>query len=257
MPPCIICLKQADSKNGGKMLPTEKKRLEAYCNALGVDTELFNNIQTRRYMCLSHFDDDQFFTYRGKRSLKLNALPRAISDEERAKIINTTVTRFRRPKSNAKQFIGDPKYLYRKSAREKYEERFRKFNAEKSVVVNCPIKVLKPVIEKTEHPTITVTATAECPIIPIKQTLRRNPTMKFLVKQPEEHSDISASTSFPSLPKKETSTTNETMASSSFNTSSNVSDVYDTECDNSSLTPQEILQQMIFNQIGIKNENDS
>uniref|UniRef100_A0A914PNQ5 THAP-type domain-containing protein n=1 Tax=Panagrolaimus davidi TaxID=227884 RepID=A0A914PNQ5_9BILA len=87
MPPCPICGKNIHF-NEGRMLPDfGMPRRKEYCKALGVPPDTFNHIKTRRAMCFSHFDADQF--HMGRHILKRSALPKRFTEKERFILLNS------------------------------------------------------------------------------------------------------------------------------------------------------------------------
>uniref|UniRef100_A0A914YFH3 THAP-type domain-containing protein n=1 Tax=Panagrolaimus superbus TaxID=310955 RepID=A0A914YFH3_9BILA len=68
MSPCPVCGNHVDAKSG-KLLPTSKKTLQDYCHSMGIPNTSFQDIETRRYVCYSHFGKNQFYIVDGQKKL--------------------------------------------------------------------------------------------------------------------------------------------------------------------------------------------
>uniref|UniRef100_A0AC34FUK8 THAP-type domain-containing protein n=1 Tax=Panagrolaimus sp. ES5 TaxID=591445 RepID=A0AC34FUK8_9BILA len=68
-----------------------------YCASLGVPEEFYHRLQNRRYICLKHFDEHMFTMRYGKRVLKVDALPKKLSETEKHFLFTTNfnVTSYR------------------------------------------------------------------------------------------------------------------------------------------------------------------
>uniref|UniRef100_A0A914PUW0 THAP-type domain-containing protein n=1 Tax=Panagrolaimus davidi TaxID=227884 RepID=A0A914PUW0_9BILA len=85
MVPCPICGKNIlKITEGGTMPKFGSLKRQEFCAALGVPPSIFNKIQTRRKVCLSHFDEDQHV-------LKDSALPRKLTEKEKFILFNSDV----------------------------------------------------------------------------------------------------------------------------------------------------------------------
>jgi hypothetical protein len=106
MPPCPICGKNIHF-NEGRMLPDfGMPRRKEYCIALGVPPDTFNHIKTRRAMCFSHFDADQF--HMGRHILKRSALPKRLTEKERFILLNSGFNKARIRQVDETDFIPPP-----------------------------------------------------------------------------------------------------------------------------------------------------
>jgi hypothetical protein len=106
MPPCPICGKNVRF-NEGRMLPDfGMPRRKEYCIALGVPPDTFNHIKTRRAMCFSHFDADQF--HMGRHILKRSALPKRLTEKERFILLNSGFNKARFRQVDVTDFTPPP-----------------------------------------------------------------------------------------------------------------------------------------------------
>uniref|UniRef100_A0A914ZB83 THAP-type domain-containing protein n=1 Tax=Panagrolaimus superbus TaxID=310955 RepID=A0A914ZB83_9BILA len=94
---CPICNKPVDARNGKYFPPKGTVNRDAYCDEMGVSRDVFDHIETRRYMCDSHFDEE--LNVGGTRK-KNTALPKPLNEEEKSFVLSFgAAERFRKPKT--------------------------------------------------------------------------------------------------------------------------------------------------------------
>uniref|UniRef100_A0A914Y049 THAP-type domain-containing protein n=1 Tax=Panagrolaimus superbus TaxID=310955 RepID=A0A914Y049_9BILA len=97
--PCPICGKGMNMLTKARTFPEHgTARRRDFCIALGVPHNTFDHIRTRRKMCFSHFDEEEF--YIGRHILKHCAMPRELTEREKFILFNSDFNkaRFRRRK---------------------------------------------------------------------------------------------------------------------------------------------------------------
>uniref|UniRef100_A0AC34FAS0 THAP-type domain-containing protein n=1 Tax=Panagrolaimus sp. ES5 TaxID=591445 RepID=A0AC34FAS0_9BILA len=113
--PCPVCGKGINLRDKGRTFPeygTIKRR--DFCIALGVPENTYDHIRTRRKVCFSHYDEEEF--YRGRHILKHSALPRELTEREKFILFNSDFNKPRRirpmerPLKQGKEVLATSKY---------------------------------------------------------------------------------------------------------------------------------------------------